>query len=374
MSLHRRILAASVLFPTVALTALAPSASAQVTIVPGKVAGGGAETLAVRVASQKPGVPTTSLELEFPSDIPLDAARAAAVQGWTADVDADRMVRSVTWSGGRIAPGTFEQFLLTLSPLPERGRLAFTAVQTYADGSVDRWEAAVDGPAVTIGTPAPVAAPAQPVPTPGPGVVVTRTDPSAPAGDDESAGWPPALLGLIPLVGGAALVAGLRRRRSGAARDVDPAEAAPSTVSAAQAASDTDTDTASDDAAGVLHSDMALFERAFAEVASAPRPAEPRSAEPRSAEPRLTRVPPTEARPTEARPSGRHALSAAHVARHARPAPGRHHQTSESETMTLLPTPLSDHDVTEVLPLVGARRRPVAPLPDETRPLVRVTR
>jgi len=334
-SLSRRILAASVLFPAVALTTVAPSAAARVTIVPGEVPGGGTETLAVRVGSQKPGVPTTGLELEFPADVPLDAARPAPVDGWTADVEADRTVRSVSWSGGRISPGMFEQFLLTLSPLPERGRLAFTAVQTYADGSVERWEAAIDGPAVTIGGREPAAAQAQPVPTPGPGVVVTRTDPSAPVETTDTAdgdSWPPALLGLIPLVGGAALVAGLRRRRP-AEPTIGPAPADGPVESTA------------------LRSDLALFERAFTAVAT------PELIAARSTEPR-----PTGLRSTGPRSTGRHALSARPVARHALATDGRL-PTSESETMTFP----SDPDATAVLPRIDSTL-------DATRPLERVAR
>ena len=45
----------------------------------------------------------------------------------------------ITWSGGSIAPGTFQRFPVSLGPLPETASLEFKSVQTYSDGEVVRW-------------------------------------------------------------------------------------------------------------------------------------------------------------------------------------------------------------------------------------------
>jgi len=75
-------------------------------------------------------------------------------------------VSEVIWSGGRIAPGQFEDFTVSADPLPGgAGQLAFKAVQTYSDGHVVRW---IDLPQ-----------PGQPVPD-HPAPVLTLTTATAP--------------------------------------------------------------------------------------------------------------------------------------------------------------------------------------------------
>jgi hypothetical protein len=47
-------------------------------------------------------------------------------------------VKSVTWTGGKIEPGQFEQFTVSVG-LPDASSLEFKALQTYSDGTVTRW-------------------------------------------------------------------------------------------------------------------------------------------------------------------------------------------------------------------------------------------
>ena len=141
------------LVSAVCALALAPAASARVSIVPGTLQGGATQSFAVRLANERSGVSTTRLELTFPADAPIPQAAAAKVRGWTATVTMvpleppvtvgdevlDEAVGSIVWEGGEVAPKQFEQFLVTAGPLPPDGRLVFTATQGYSDGSEDRW-------------------------------------------------------------------------------------------------------------------------------------------------------------------------------------------------------------------------------------------
>ncbi|WP_407815786.1 DUF1775 domain-containing protein, partial [Staphylococcus aureus] len=53
------------------------------------------------------------------------------------------VAKSVTWTadpGVGIAPGQFQQFVLSAGPLPEQEEVEFKAVQTYSDGNVVNWD------------------------------------------------------------------------------------------------------------------------------------------------------------------------------------------------------------------------------------------
>jgi uncharacterized protein YcnI len=168
------------LVSTICMLALAPAASARVTVVPGSVQGGGTETFAVRLSNEQPDLVTTRLELTFPTDVVLPLVEVAPVGKWDVTVamrrvdppvtvdgeEVDEAVASIVWTGGEVAPKQFEQFLVTAGPLPaDGGRLVLAAAQGYEDGTVDRWtEPAQPGwpgaPTIAI-SPQPDAAPAE---------------------------------------------------------------------------------------------------------------------------------------------------------------------------------------------------------------------
>jgi uncharacterized protein YcnI len=153
-----------VLFALLGLLALAPAVQARVSIVPGAVPGGGTSVFAFRLANERPDTASTRLELTFPQDPPIAFAEVAGVRGWTAtitprelpepiqagDKTITEVVGSIVLSGGSVGPGQFEQFLITLGPLPADGRLVLDAVQGYANGQSDTWTGAT-APSITIG-------------------------------------------------------------------------------------------------------------------------------------------------------------------------------------------------------------------------------
>src|SRR5882757_4232540 len=95
-----------------------------------------------------------SLEVSFPTDHPIASVSIEPVPGWTAAVDKTNLatpiktddgeltqaVSKITWSGGQLAPGQFQDFSVSLGPLPtDTDTLVFKAVQTYSNGDVVRW-------------------------------------------------------------------------------------------------------------------------------------------------------------------------------------------------------------------------------------------
>lgn len=135
------------------LALLAGPAWAHVAIDPGEAAQGGFATVSFRVPNERDDAGTTSLEVEFPADHPITNATVQPVPGWTATVetepaagaDADgdegaEVVTRITWTGGTIQPGEFQQFPVSMGPLPDdTDELVFPAVQTYDSGEIVRW-------------------------------------------------------------------------------------------------------------------------------------------------------------------------------------------------------------------------------------------
>jgi uncharacterized protein YcnI len=123
-----------------ALLTFAGPASAHVTVQPGEAVQGSYTKLTFRVPNESDTAATVKLEVELPASI--DGARTKPVPGWTATVDG----RTIRWEGGRVEPGQFQEFDISVGPLPEVDQLVFKAVQTYSDGSEARWiEETVDG-------------------------------------------------------------------------------------------------------------------------------------------------------------------------------------------------------------------------------------
>lgn len=152
---------------TVALAAvvgLAGAASAHVTVNPQEATQGGYAKLAFRVPNESDTASTVKLTVSFPEETPLASVRVRPHEGWQAEVKKTKFpepvevgdlvleeaVTSVTWTaeeGAGIAPGEFDEFEVSVGPLPEEASLAFPAVQTYDDGEVVAWDQPVtDGP------------------------------------------------------------------------------------------------------------------------------------------------------------------------------------------------------------------------------------
>ena len=160
-----RILAAAAA-GTVLATVVVPAgpAAAHVSVSPAQAAQGGFAVLTFRVPNEREGRSTSKVQLFFPTDTPIIGATLRQVTGWTAQVvrgplsapatvegtPVTQAVTSITWTARdattAISGSDYQEFGVSLGPLPRVDRVTFKALQTYDDGQISRWiEEPVDG-------------------------------------------------------------------------------------------------------------------------------------------------------------------------------------------------------------------------------------
>jgi uncharacterized protein YcnI len=173
-SLRRRTLArvgTGIGATVAAILALPGVAQAHVTVQPGTAEGGGFSVVAFRVPNERDDASTTQVRVTLPKDQPIGYVSTTPVPGWkistaTRQLDKpieifgeqlDTVVSEVTWTAtaGGIRPGQFEDFDLSLGPLPESGELVFNALQTYSSGEKVNWNEVSADPSVEPEHPAP---------------------------------------------------------------------------------------------------------------------------------------------------------------------------------------------------------------------------
>jgi uncharacterized protein YcnI len=177
------------------LLAAAGPASAHVTVHSTDASPGGYAVLTFRVPTESSTASTTKLQVQFPTEHPIASVLVQPHPGWTAKAVTSKLPEPVTTRDGdtltsavsqivwtadsaatAIKPGQFDQFLVSAGPLPQVETLTFSAIQTYSDGSVVRWN--------QVAAPGSNAVPAHPKP------VLTLTpvaDPTAAAASPASA-------------------------------------------------------------------------------------------------------------------------------------------------------------------------------------------
>jgi uncharacterized protein YcnI len=137
-----------------AVVLLATPAFAHVTVDPGEAAKGSYSTIDFKVPNERDNASTVKLQVFLPTDHPLASVMPEPVPGWHVSVTKTKLakpvtlegdkvteaVSSVTWSGGKIAPGAFQEFPLSVGQLPQNAdQLVFKALQTYSSKEVVRW-------------------------------------------------------------------------------------------------------------------------------------------------------------------------------------------------------------------------------------------
>lgn len=227
--LHRRRwtarLAALAAVTVGVIGATAAAAIAHISVTPSTAQTGSTTELTFRVPNEEAHASTTRVTVQIPTEHPIAQLLARPVPGWTVSVKTSRLatplvtddgtfhsvVSQVTWQGGRIEPGQYQDFSLSADPLPDQPTtLVFKALQGYSDGTVVRW---ID-----------VSQPGQPEPEhPAPVLEVTSpatsavTEKGAPTSSESSGGKGVAWIALVVAVlaaalGGASLVVSRRRR------------------------------------------------------------------------------------------------------------------------------------------------------------------
>ncbi|WP_371668653.1 YcnI family protein [Streptomyces sp. NBC_00289] len=214
-------------------------ASAHVTVHPESYAKGATDgVLTFRVPNEEDTAATTKVQVFLPTDHPVLGVLVSPHDGWTAKVTTTKLTTpvktddgtitdaasEVTWTGGTIRPGQYEDFDIAFGQLPDTaGRLTFKTLQTYSDNKVVRWidEAGQDGQEPE--NPAPVvrltAAGGSPTGSAsGAGVASAKTAQSAASASDSTArglGIAGLVVGVLGLAAGAFAVVRGRTRTGG---------------------------------------------------------------------------------------------------------------------------------------------------------------
>ncbi|WP_405094685.1 YcnI family protein [Micromonospora sp. NBC_01412] len=239
---HRRSATAAVLaFGVVAVVlGVAAPASAHVSVNPKEAIQGGYGRFAFRVPNESDEASTTKVEVVLPENAPVGSVSTMPVPGWTVAVEKRKVdppvqvhgsevaeaVSKITWTAtgdAAVKPGQFQEFPVSMGPLPQVDTMVFKTLQTYSDGNVARW---IEEPPAAGGEepekPAPVLTLTAAAPSAGasaPAVAAADVDDD----DDDSDGGAGTAFGVAGLVAGLAGLAlgGLafaRTRRKPAAR------------------------------------------------------------------------------------------------------------------------------------------------------------
>lgn len=129
-----------VLFTAVAAVLLLSPVAAfgHVTIQPPESTTGAFARFVVRVPNEHDTAATVKVEVQMPAE--FGEVRYQPKPGWTRTVSG----KTVTWSGGRIEAGEFDEFGFSVRMPDKAGVLSFPAVQTYDNGEVVSWTGPAD--------------------------------------------------------------------------------------------------------------------------------------------------------------------------------------------------------------------------------------
>ncbi|NKZ05582.1 YcnI family protein [Actinomadura latina] len=139
------------------VAALATAASAHVTANPKTAEQGSYAKVSFRVPNERDNASTTKIVVHLPVDHPLASVSVRPTPGWTVKAEKSKLpkpikshggeltraVTTITWSGGKIEAGRFQEFDVSMGPLPtDTDQLMFKTDQTYSNGEVVKWQEA----------------------------------------------------------------------------------------------------------------------------------------------------------------------------------------------------------------------------------------
>lgn len=152
------LLRAGVIAAAAALATLgfAAPASAHVTVSAQSAVQGGYTKVTFRVPNEEDAANTVKLEVVLPENQPIASVSVKPLPGWTAtpektklptpvktdDGDVTEAITKITWTAdpaSAIKPGQFQEFDVSMGPLPKVDQLVFKALQYYSTGEIVRW-------------------------------------------------------------------------------------------------------------------------------------------------------------------------------------------------------------------------------------------
>ncbi|MGS2616559.1 YcnI family copper-binding membrane protein [Micromonospora sp. LZ34] len=199
---HRRSMTAAAALAlgavATAVFGFAAPASAHVTVNPKEATQGGYGRFAFRVPNESDTASTTKVEVVLPENAPVGSVSTMPVPGWTVTIEKRKadppvevhgsqlseVVSKLTWTASGnagVKPGEFQEFPVSMGPLPQVDRMVFKTLQTYSDGNVQRWIEEPTPGAEEPESPAPVLTLTAAGPSAGP----TGGAAAAPADDDD---------------------------------------------------------------------------------------------------------------------------------------------------------------------------------------------
>jgi periplasmic copper chaperone A len=199
-----------------------PAASGHVTLNPNEVPAGSFSRFAVRVPNERPNAETTKVVVQLPEGLSFISFQPKP--GWTRTVTTETLanpvtndegetvterIATVTWEGGKIAPGEFDEFGLSAKVPDEAQTLVFPSTQTYSNGEQVHWigDADADTPAPRVAL---AAAAEENTPTETTAAPAASSDDSE---DDEGQDWLTLTLAIVGAVAGVAALAVVLFRR-----------------------------------------------------------------------------------------------------------------------------------------------------------------
>lgn len=221
-----------------AVLGVAGPASAHVTINPAEGKQGGYGRFAFRVPNESDTASTVKVEVNLPENAPVGSVSTMPVAGWTVAVEKRKVDPPIEVHGSQLTeavskltftaapnagvkPGEFQEFPVSMGPLPQVDTMVFKVLQTYSDGNVSRWIEEPTPGAEEPENPAPVLKLAAAAPA-SPGASAPAAAAADDDDDDDGSGAATALgvAGLVAGLGGLALggLAFARTRREPAAK------------------------------------------------------------------------------------------------------------------------------------------------------------
>ena len=204
--MNKRVLARTS-FAAAAVAALvlaAPlAASAHVKVDPNQASVGSYATLTFKVPTESATAGTVKLEVDLPTDTPFGSVSYIPLAGWSTQVVTEKLAKpiktddgtvteapvKVIWTadkGVQIAPGQFQEFVISAGAVPDTGSILLPAHQTYSDGSVVNWDQKTPASGAEPEHPAPTLYVKDAPPADSGAATVTATPIAAPVSSDTS--------------------------------------------------------------------------------------------------------------------------------------------------------------------------------------------
>jgi uncharacterized protein YcnI len=189
---------------TIILVLAAPLAvSAHIRVTPGQAEAGSSALLTFKVPHESGTAGTVKVSVDFPLDTPFTGVSYEPIAGWTAAIVTKTLdtpittpnstiteaPASVTWTadpGTEIGVGAFQQFVVSVSGVPDTGSILLPAHQTYSDGTVVDWDQPTPASGDEPEHPAPVVYINDPVPADEGAPALSATPTPSAAGSGEA--------------------------------------------------------------------------------------------------------------------------------------------------------------------------------------------